>query len=437
MRAVYEQRTKNHDLEFKLVQLTTIREAYLQDFRELERAVIEKRRKFNDDSILDGMKLLNSIRDVTFDLMEQIGEWQKMFVKAKRPTIMNCDYLTEMITSTEFVNSSPIRKHFNFAIMRRNMFLLPLATGKPKDTVETTKELIVEIEKFANPDVDRLIVCYSLLQKSYPSKIFKSLMSLDRWVFSLWQPNVDIYSTLPPVIDNRHTITTLTTKRKQSGNGTALPQSTDEKMYASAPVPEVEGPPGTDVARNSETALTKGDDSKNVKTQRNKEIQESGIIRSNSASCTSVASKESVQITSSATSLPALESTYGTLPPPKAAAKLPSKKLLVVDTAVASGIADGKLMFTPTSSVGEVSFSSAQLQSAVPSPASSVVVGLGVKVNTSPSKVLSDASISTFGGAGGGVDGPAGGLLSTAQLRDWYKANAQSRNNEDSDDDYY
>jgi hypothetical protein len=453
MKAVYEQNTKNHELEFKLVQLTTVREGYLQDFRELERAVIEKRRKFNDDSILDGMRLLNNIRDISFDLVEQIGEWQKMYVKAKRPTIMNCDYLTEMITSTEFVNSSPIRKHFNFAIMRRNLFLLPLATGKPKDTVETTKELIAELERFANPDVDRLISCYSLFQKSFPAKVFKTIMSMDRWVFSLYQPNVEVYRTLPPVgsLPQQGPQTTVTTKRKQSTPTVTPPQTAAAPLN---PCPEITVAvtiaAESSIAKSTVITTQKSEPTSgksSLKTTK-KGMQQSSVssVRpplgpSAATSAASIGEKGSLTNKSS-TSLPPVVTSSSfseSLPPPKTALKSPTKKLLTIDTAVTAGIADGKLVTSPHSSVGEFSQqSSALLQSAVPSPKSAVSV-LGGPVAMSSSNVFSEASISTFGGAGGGVDGPPVGVMSTAQLRDWYKAHAHAKKNDDSDDDddYY
>lgn len=88
-KALYYQNTKNHDLEFTLVQKTVARESVFKRFKIIERAVKEKRRPFDDESRLELLILLNAIRETTLDFLEEVIQWQKMFVKAKRPTVMS------------------------------------------------------------------------------------------------------------------------------------------------------------------------------------------------------------------------------------------------------------------------------------------------------------------------------------------------------------
>jgi hypothetical protein len=197
--AVYIQKTANHSIEFKLVELTTVREILIQEYKNIDKAFEDKTRQFNDISALECLVLLNKIREITFDLLDQVSEWQKMFVKAKRPTLLNCDYLVSMITSCEFLNSSRVRKHFNFALFRGNFFLLPLSTGKQKDVININPEMMREIEKFSNPDLDRLISGYRLFQGCVSKKLFKTILSMNRWAFSVWVPNVQV-SHLPSII---------------------------------------------------------------------------------------------------------------------------------------------------------------------------------------------------------------------------------------------
>eukprot|EP00602_Paraphysomonas_sp_CaronLab_P010150 CAMPEP_0185030412 /NCGR_PEP_ID=MMETSP1103-20130426/17362_1 /TAXON_ID=36769 /ORGANISM="Paraphysomonas bandaiensis, Strain Caron Lab Isolate" /LENGTH=351 /DNA_ID=CAMNT_0027565539 /DNA_START=94 /DNA_END=1146 /DNA_ORIENTATION=- len=227
--AVYIQKTKNHDLEFRLVELTTVREMLLSQYQELDKAISEKRKSFDNENILAGMRLLNEIREITFDVLEQIIEWQKMFVKVKRPTLLNGDYLLEMIKSTEFVNSSPLRKYFNFAVFRRNVFLLPLSTGKPKDPVTVPESLAQEVQKFSNPDMDKVIAGYTLFQKCLPSKIFKSILSLDRWAYSVWVPNIEVSNALPP-IQQQSTPTQQNVKKKSRCSTSQRPKSSSRKI---------------------------------------------------------------------------------------------------------------------------------------------------------------------------------------------------------------
>lgn len=157
-KALYYQNTKNHDLEFTLVQKTVARESVFKRFKIIERAVKEKRRPFDDESRLELLILLNAIRETTLDFLEEVIQWQKMFVKAKRPTVMSEDYLIEMARSTEFINSSPLKKHYNFSVSRQNVFLLLMSTGKPKDPVEATPRILEELHKLADPDMVSLLL---------------------------------------------------------------------------------------------------------------------------------------------------------------------------------------------------------------------------------------------------------------------------------------
>lgn len=165
-KALYYQSTSNHDLEFTLIQKTVARETAFKSFKRIEKAVKEKRRPFDDEVRLELLVLLNEIRETTFIFLEEVIQWQKMFVKAKRPTVMSEDYLLQMAFSTEFMNASPLKKHYNFSISRQNVFLLLMSTGKPKDPVEVTPRIHEELQKLADPNlVSRLIFirsCHSI-----------------------------------------------------------------------------------------------------------------------------------------------------------------------------------------------------------------------------------------------------------------------------------
>lgn len=204
-KALYYQETKNHDLEYSLIEKTVARESVFKRFKFIERAVKEKRRPFDDEARLELLVLLNDIRRTTLDVLDEIIEWQKMFVKAKRPTIMSEDYLLEMARSTEFVNASPLKKYFNFTVSRQNIFLLLMRTGKPKDPVDVTPAMNVELQKLADPDMDRVINAYKLFKKTYPKKKFSALLPLGQWAKSLWMPDVRVVTpcavSLPPMIN--------------------------------------------------------------------------------------------------------------------------------------------------------------------------------------------------------------------------------------------
>lgn len=202
-KALYYQKTPNHELEFDLVGRTVLRESCLGRFQAIERAVKQKRRVFDEDTRLEMLILLNEMRELTLRFVEGVMEWQKMFVKAKRPRIMSEDYLIEMARSTEFINASPLRKYYNFAVSRQNVFLLLMTTGKPKDPMCVSPRINEELQKLSDPDMDRVIEAYKLFKKCLPCNKFASLLPLSQWMKSLWVPNVIVKKpsrrTLPPV----------------------------------------------------------------------------------------------------------------------------------------------------------------------------------------------------------------------------------------------
>jgi hypothetical protein len=239
MTAIYFQKTNNGEIEYRLVELTTIREALLRDYKLLEKAVLERRRIFDDNCVFELIESLNRIREATLNLFEQIIEWQKMFVHPQRPNLLNKDYLFEIVTSLEFLNSSKLRKHLNFAVMRGNLFALPLSTGKPKDPVPVSSAIMKEIDRFSNPDMDRLIAAYSLLQRSLPKKKFQDVLSLNRWVHSIWTPNVQIVTAnaLPSLPHSRPRSAPSRTKKQKS----PLKQSSKEPL-ANPSLQEISSP---------------------------------------------------------------------------------------------------------------------------------------------------------------------------------------------------
>lgn len=190
--AVYFQETSCHSLEYKLVEQTTIREALLEKLHDLEHAVQQKRRVMNEECIIDMFSIIVAIRDSTFELLEQVVSWQKMYVHTRRPKLLNTDYLITLVKSTEFINSSPLKKMFNFRVGRGNVFIMPMSTGKTRPPVVITPAILTVLQAFTSPPIERLHSCYVILRNTLPAKSFNRIVALEKCldVKTIWKPNV-------------------------------------------------------------------------------------------------------------------------------------------------------------------------------------------------------------------------------------------------------
>ena len=226
MSSIYYQETLNNDLEFSLIQKVTIRETLIKKFKLLEKNILLKKEIYDIKNILKSFNFLNLIRQITIEILQKIKEYQKMFTISKRPIILKNDYLLSLISSTEFLNISRIRKYFNFAIMRGNIFILPITTGKSKERIVINQEIMNEIETFINPNMNDLIFAYTILKDSLPNKNFQDILSLQRWIQTIWIPNVKV-SILPSLT------TSFGTSTKGINNQTS--QSLHKKPFVVSP----------------------------------------------------------------------------------------------------------------------------------------------------------------------------------------------------------
>jgi hypothetical protein len=133
--AIFFQKSKAKQDEFKLIELVTIREKCVGQLQSIIRDVKEARlSKKSPKVLLRVLKLFIEVRESTINLLLAISVWQETFTKPIRPQLMDCDYIVDRIVNhIDFVNSSHVRKMLNFQILRGNVLLLPF----PKNDVST------------------------------------------------------------------------------------------------------------------------------------------------------------------------------------------------------------------------------------------------------------------------------------------------------------
>ncbi len=178
--------------EFKLIELTTIRELYVEQLKVLIDAIKEERRKEDDETTLQQFTLFNKIRTSTIELIKAISIWQESFTKPIRPQLMECDYIiAKMIKYIDIVNGSKLKRTFNFQFFRGNALLLPFPNPKTIQPIKVSPALGEQIHAFANPNEEEITFCYQFLINCLPDDIYANrLVSINKWLIESWMPRV-------------------------------------------------------------------------------------------------------------------------------------------------------------------------------------------------------------------------------------------------------
>mmetsp|Transcript_11300 Transcript_11300/g.15541 ORF Transcript_11300/g.15541 Transcript_11300/m.15541 type:complete len:631 (+) Transcript_11300:55-1947(+) len=212
--AIFFQKSKSKQDEFRLIELVTAREKLVKSLEVVIRDVKEGRKAKDDTTIiLQTLKLMTDVRNATIKLLLAISKWQEAFTKPIRPQLMDCDYIIEkVIKHIDFVNSSPIRKIFNFQILRGNALLLPYPKSDLSHTIKTggtitaienpsigvsSQEIADAMRGFTTINEENIIRCYQFLINCIPDDIYENkLASLERWLIHPWIPDITVL-TIP------------------------------------------------------------------------------------------------------------------------------------------------------------------------------------------------------------------------------------------------
>eukprot|EP00598_Pedospumella_elongata_P006152 CAMPEP_0184977056 /NCGR_PEP_ID=MMETSP1098-20130426/7830_1 /TAXON_ID=89044 /ORGANISM="Spumella elongata, Strain CCAP 955/1" /LENGTH=239 /DNA_ID=CAMNT_0027500001 /DNA_START=46 /DNA_END=761 /DNA_ORIENTATION=+ len=197
--AIYYQKSAVVQEEFKLIEVATLREMEVERLQKVVREVKELRRECDDSAILETVTLFNKVRDATVDLIRSISVWQESFTSPIRPRILDCDYIIDrMIYHIDFINSTKLKRVFNFQFYRGNVLLLPYPNPKSAEPVRITSALAVELKKFAAPPEETAIFCYQFLINCLPDDIYKDKVApLRRWLMAGWIPRVWVMDPKP------------------------------------------------------------------------------------------------------------------------------------------------------------------------------------------------------------------------------------------------
>lgn len=197
--AIYYQKSAVVQEEFKLIEVATLREMAVEKLQKVVREVKELRRECDDAAILETVTLFNKVREATVDLIRSISVWQESFTAPIRPRILDCDYIIDhMIYHIDFINSTKLKRVFNFQFYRGNVLLLPYPNPKTAEPVRITSTLGVELKKFAAPSEETVIFCYQFLINCLPDDIYKDKVApLRRWLMAGWVPRVWVLDPKP------------------------------------------------------------------------------------------------------------------------------------------------------------------------------------------------------------------------------------------------
>lgn len=202
--------------EISLINRIVVRDEYLIQLSILVRD-INLGQKINDDAcILETFILLNKLRNATFDMLDCYEIWQQSFTKIIPFEIFGSkDYLNDMATRQEFLNSVQVKNIYNFNIGTGNILTLPTisstlsnnssiidihATSKinkeddkngirKKGNKNTkTPELFEQMQLFSSPPEIRTLKFYALMSRYLSPKTFKIILPLYQWSKNRWIP---------------------------------------------------------------------------------------------------------------------------------------------------------------------------------------------------------------------------------------------------------
>jgi len=196
-KCIFYQKSKALQNEFALIQLVTLREEIKNKLEKVVKDVKLLSRPCDFACMLETFRLINQMRDATFNLVDGVDVWQQGFTRNIRPQLMNIDYLIVMITSSEFFSASVLRKMFNFQLgTLGNFLLLPLPNPRMHEPVKVPPVLAAEIELFANPIEHRLVRCYQILLNCMSTNEFRRILPIEQWISTPWKPRLAIIEGL-------------------------------------------------------------------------------------------------------------------------------------------------------------------------------------------------------------------------------------------------
>lgn len=216
--AIYYQKSAVVQDEFKLIEVATLREMEVEKLQKVVREVKELRRECDEVAILETVTLFNKVRDATVELIRSISVWQESFTTPIRPRILDCDYIIDrMIYHIDFINSTKLKRVFNFQFYRGNVLLLPYPNPKSAEPVRVNSALGVELKKFAAPSEETVVFCYQFLINCLPDDVYRDKVApLRRWLIAGWVPRVWVMDPKPVPVRRNSTATTAKSKGTSS-----------------------------------------------------------------------------------------------------------------------------------------------------------------------------------------------------------------------------
>jgi len=192
--SIYHEEVGSNIAERNLVEWCTKREYYVSCLHSIINAVKEKRRKPSEKCEIETLTLMVLVRECTLRMVEAIEVWQGAFTKVRRPHMLETDYIMRMISSTDFVNGSHLRRKYCFRLDRGNLFLLPRGSGKEKEIVvrEVCEELGRNMTLFSTPPQERVVAAYQTLMNTLTADQYASVVPLSDYLTKPYIPKVFI-----------------------------------------------------------------------------------------------------------------------------------------------------------------------------------------------------------------------------------------------------
>lgn len=192
-KAIFFQQSPSLQSDFQLVEITSIRELFVDKLKFIIDEVKEERRICDEECIYETFTLFNKVREYTLLVVEGIEKWQQGFTKVIHPPLLQCNYILErLVKHIAFVNSTNLRRVFNFQINRGNFLLLPLPNPRTIEPNRVSSKTAEQILLFANASEEKVAKCYQFLINTMEPKEFQKILPIEVWLMSKWIPRLQI-----------------------------------------------------------------------------------------------------------------------------------------------------------------------------------------------------------------------------------------------------
>lgn len=186
---MFFQRSSGSDSELAVVRAAARRDALIDDIHRLH--LQSRRLGIVEDAVWTRLlQLIVWLRTATLEVLRAVSLWQLQFTRPHDFTLHGVNYISSMVSRTDFLASLKLRHHLGFEIRRGNVFVLPLKGSSRSQVAGVSGALSEALQAWSNPDEEELREAYRLLRSLLPPAAYRRVLPPEEWLDHRWTPSV-------------------------------------------------------------------------------------------------------------------------------------------------------------------------------------------------------------------------------------------------------